>query len=231
MRHSIYSIFFDQAAAHEAAERYDEALALLYQVHRWAPEDPELWLRMGVLSFLMTDRDWLVRVGKLETHLADMGAVNASLYLERARALGPSDPRYAFWLGWVRHRLYQDPQGARAALERALELDPRHPYAHAALARIEMATAAEGYEGRAIAHLEAAVGRLPESARFHYDLGACLAGVDRLAEARAAFARARACAALPLAADAMGRFLAAEFHADGATVGALADRLYPHINS
>lgn len=229
MRHSVYSIFFDQAAAHEAAERYDEALSLLYQVHRWAPEDPELWLRLGVLSFLMTDRGWLARSGKAATHLADMGAVNARLYLERAAALGPTEPRLAFWQGWVAHALYQDMAAARAALGRALELDPRYPYAHAGLARVEVAEAAAGYEGRAIAHLEAATDRLPESARFQYDLGACLAGLGDGAAAHAAFERARACPALPLAADAIGRYLSSEFHADGPTVGALVDRLYPQI--
>ena len=113
MRHSIHSIFFDQAAEHEAHERYDEALNLLYQVHRWAAEDPELWLRMGVLSFLMTDRGWLARVGKTDAHLADMGTVNARLYLAEARARGEG-PRFAFWEGWVRHALYQDAAGAPA---------------------------------------------------------------------------------------------------------------------
>ena len=58
MRHSIHSVFYDQAEAHEAAGRYPEALALYYQVHRWAPDDPDLWLRLGVLSFLTTDADW-----------------------------------------------------------------------------------------------------------------------------------------------------------------------------
>lgn len=228
MRHSVYSIFFDQAAAHEAAERYDEALYLLYQVHRWAPEDAGLWLRMGVLSFLMTDRGWLTRSGKVDGYLADMGAVNARVYIERACSLAPDDPQMAFWLGWVRHALYQDTEGAREALTRAIALGA-YPYAHAALARVAMAEAAPGYEEVALGELGRAIALLPESARFHYDQGACLAGLGREPEARAAFARGSACPALPAVPGAMGRYLNDEFHADGPAITALVETLYPHL--
>lgn len=227
MRHSIHSIFFDQVAVHEAAERYDEALNLMYQVHRWAPEDPDLWLRMGVLSFLMTDRAWLKRAGKEDSHLADQGAVNAELYLEKAVALSRRGARLTFWLGWVRHKLYQQDERAREALAEAAATD--HPYAHAALARLELAAGTPGYAERALAHLDAAIAVLPESARFHYDRGACLAGLGRDAEAREAFTHARQCPGLAGAPDAAGRYLAAEFQADGAAVGALIERLYPQL--
>ncbi|MDB5099562.1 MAG: hypothetical protein JWM80_3983 [Cyanobacteria bacterium RYN_339] len=214
-------------AVHEAAERYDDALNLLYQVHRWAPEDPDLWLRMGVLSFLMTDRAWLKRVGKEDAHLADQGAVNAELYLDKAAALSGQGARYVFWAGWVRHKLYQQDERARVSLEEAAATG--YPYARAALARLELALATPGYAERALAHLDAAIAVLPESARFHYDRGACLAGLGRDMEAREAFGHARACPALPPTPDAAGRYLAAEFQADGEAVGILIDRLYPQL--
>ncbi|HEY9723242.1 MAG TPA: tetratricopeptide repeat protein, partial [Oscillatoriaceae cyanobacterium] len=195
MRHSIHSLFYDQASAHEAEERYDAAIALYYQVHRWAPEDPDLWLRLGVLSFLMSDRDWLEKRELVGSHLADMGFVNAELYLARAAALAPHEARYAFWHGWVRHALYQDAEGAQAELSRALALDSHHPYAHAALAR--MAIVREDF-ATALEHLAPAIAALPESARLHYDTGACLVRCGAEAAARAAFTRALACESLPL---------------------------------
>src|SRR3989338_4198379 len=134
MRHSVHSIFFDQADAHEAGERWHQALELLYQVQRWAPEDPALWLRMGVLSFLMADRAWLERAGLAGSHLGDMGAINADVYLERAANLAPQDPQAPFWRGWARLKLYQDVAGARALLATSVRRDANWPYAHAALA-------------------------------------------------------------------------------------------------
>lgn len=226
MRHSLHSIFIDQAGEKEAAERYDQALELLYQVHRWAPEAPELWLRMGVLSFLLTDRSWLSRYGKEATALGDMGAVNARLYLARAVELAPGSAQARFWYGWIRHALYQDPAGARAELAAALAIEPEHPYAHAAIARIEQAEAAPGYHERAVAHLARAIARLPESARFHYDMGACLAGLGDRDGARRSFERAMAARALPVGPLGMDRHLAGEFHADAAAITGLVERLY-----
>lgn len=229
MRHSVHSIFFDQADAHEADERWHKALELLWQVQRWAPEDPALWLRMGVLSFLTADRDWLVRVGLEGTHHGDMGAINADVYLERAAALGPADPRAPFWRGWARLKLYQDFEAARAFLGEATRRDAAWPYAHAALARVELAAAEPGYEARAIAHLHAALARLPESPRFHYDLGACHAGLGDTPRARAAFAAALAGPVLPAAEGAAGRYLAREFHSDPDALRPLIARLYDHM--
>ncbi|MFP5502790.1 MAG: hypothetical protein ACLGIN_09895 [Candidatus Sericytochromatia bacterium] len=229
MRHSLHSIFIDQAGEKEAIERYDEALELLYQVHRWAPEAPELWLRMGALSFLLTDRGWLRRHGLEATALGDMGAVNARLYLARAVELAPGSAQARFWLGWVRHALYQDAAGAKEALAAALAIEAEHPYAHAAIARIEQAEAAPGYHERAVAHLTRAIARLPESARFHYDLGACLAGLGDETGARRSFSRAMATGALRVGPLGMDRYLEGEFHADGETVGALVTRLYPGL--
>ena len=229
MRHSVHSIFFDQADAHEAAERWHKALELLYQVHRWAAEDPALWRRMGLLSFLMADREWLERAALEGTHVGDMGAINADLYLARAAELAPADPRGPFWRGWVRHQLYQDPAGAKAHLAEAVRRDPAWPYAHAALARVEVAEAEAGYALRALAHVEAALARLPESARFHYDMGACLAGLGEDDAAREAFERALAMPALPVSAGTEGRVLAASFHGDGEALRPLVTRLYAGI--
>lgn len=229
MRHSVHSIFFDQADAHEAADRWHKALELLYQVQRWIPEDPALWLRMGVLSYLAADRDWLERAGLEGTHYGDMGAINADVYLERAAALGPTDPRGPFWRGWTRLRRYQDVPTARAQLLEAVRRDPAWPYAHAALARVELAEAAPGYERRAIAHLEAALARLPESPRFHYDLGACHAGLGDVPRAREAFARALASPVLLAPEGCAGRELAREFHSDPDALRPLIARLYDHM--
>lgn len=225
MRHSVHSIFYDQAAEYEVAGRYDDALVMLYQVHRWVPTDPDLWLRMGVLSFLITDRDWLERHGKLGGHLADMGAVNADLYLLRACELAPERAMAHFWHGWVRHALYQDAPDAIARLTRAIALDPQHPYAHAALARLALETDSAGAER----HLRAAIARLPESARFHYDLGTCLARQGRAAEAREAFEAAAAAPALPAGEGALGAYLAREFHASAAEVSEWARRFYADV--
>lgn len=229
MRHSVHSIFFDQADAHEANDRWHRALELLYQVQRWIPEDPSLWLRMGVLSFLMADRDWLERSGLASSHHGDMGAINADVYLERAANLAPQDPRGPFWRGWVRLKLYQDPASARTLLAEATRRDAGWPYAHAALARAELAEAAPGYEARAIGHLEAAIARLPESARFHYDLGACHAGLGDVPRARAAFATSLASPVLPVPEGVAGRHLAQEFHSDPDALRPLIARLYDHM--
>jgi tetratricopeptide (TPR) repeat protein len=233
MRHSVHSIFYDQAADQEEAGRYDAALTLLYQVHRWAPEDPELWLRMGVLSFLMTDRGWLSAHGHEGSHLADMGAVNADLYLSRACELAPGLVMPAFWRGWIRHALYQDAAGARESLEAALAIDPHHPYAHAALGRMALA-AEEDRTAEAELHLRKAIARLPESARFHYDLGTCLARRHQNEEAKAAFAAAAAAPPLPPPAHpdkigALGRYLHLEFHGHANEIGAWARRFYADV--
>ena len=228
MRHSVHSIFYDQADQHEADGHYEQALATLYQVHRWAPDDPVLWLRIGVLCFLITDRAWLARHGLEGSYWADMAAVNAELYLQKACSLAPDQAIYAFWHGWVRHALYQNAEGARERLEAALALDSRHPYAHAALARLAMA-AEPADPIAAEAHLRAALARLPESPRFHYDLGACLARQNRLEEARAAFRAAEAAPGLPVAPGAISGHLAAEFHGRPEEVGVWARRFYGDV--
>jgi hypothetical protein len=116
LRHSVHSIFFDQADAHEAAGCYDQALALLYQVHRWSPDDPALWLRMGILSFRIADRAWLVAAGLDGSYHGDMGAINADVYCKQAAELAPDDPRGPFWRGWTRWLRFQDPCTAKALL-------------------------------------------------------------------------------------------------------------------
>jgi hypothetical protein len=103
------------------------------------------------------------------------------------------------------------------------------PYAHAALARLETAQAAPGYEARAIAHLEAAIARLPESGRFHYDLGACRAGAGDAAGAHAAFQAALAAPRLAPPPGAAGHVLAAEFHGDPEALAALIANYYDRI--
>lgn len=228
MRHSIYSVFFEQAASLEAEERYDAALALYYQVHRWAPHDAELWLRMGVLSFLTTDAAWLKRVGLDATHLADMGAVNSDVYLSRAVELAPDWPPGRFWRGWVRHRVFGDTPGALADLTHCIAHQPRLAYAHAALARVAMQGEPRD-SAKAVAALLQATAALPESPRLHYDLGACLAATDDLDGARAAFRRAMSAPGLG-APDGVGaRHLADEFHATPESITALVRRYYSDV--
>lgn len=228
MRHSLHSVFFDQAASHEAAGRYEAALALYYQAHRWAPLDPELWLRLGVLSFLTTDPAWLAHTGQEASHRGDMGAVNADVYLSRAVELAPDWAPGRFWRGWVRHRLFQDAPGARADLAGAIAAAPQLAYAHAALARVTIAN--DPADARvAAAALERAIAALPESPRLHYDLGACLARLDDRDGARSAFRRAMNAPGLAAPEGVGGRHLAETFHADPESIAGLVQRYYADI--
>jgi tetratricopeptide (TPR) repeat protein len=228
VRHSLHSVFFDQAATHEAAGRYEAALALYYQAHRFAPHDPELWLRLGVLSFLTTDPAWLAVTGQEATHRGDMGAVNADVYLSRAVELAPDWAPGRFWRGWVRHRLFQDTQGARADLAQAIASAPRLAYAHAALARVAIAD--EPADAReAAASLERAIAALPESPRLHYDLGTCLARLDDRDGARQAFRRAMNAPGLSAPEGVGAGHLAATFHADADAIATLVQRYYADI--
>lgn len=225
MRHSLYAVFYDQAEAHEAAGRYEDALALYYQAHRWAPADAGLWLRLGVLSFLMTDAEWLRRAGHEGTHMADMGALNADVYLERAARLDPDLAQARFWRGWVRLRLFADEAGAQSELEAALERSPRLAYAHAAMARLELARD-DGDPAAAVPMLERAIAALPESPRLHYDLGACHARLEQADAARAAFRRAMNAGVLAVPAGPGGRHLADEFHGEPMAIAGLVMRFY-----
>lgn len=229
MRHSVHSIFFDQADAHEAAGRYDQALALLYQVHRWAPDDAALWLRMGVLSFRIADREWLVAAGLEGTHHGDMGAINADVYCQRAADLAPADARGPFWRGWTRFVRFQDPGAARAHLTEAVRRQPGWPYAHAALARLEMNEAEPGWAGRALAALGVALNALPESARFHYDRGSCLIELGEPAAAREAFRQSLACPPLPGGPGAGAAYLAEAFHGDPRALAPLIAAVCPDL--
>jgi Flp pilus assembly protein TadD len=228
VRHSLHSVFFDQAVSHEAAERYEAALALYYQAHRWAPHDPELWLRLGVLSFLTTDPIWLATTGQEASHLADMGAVNADVYLSRAVELAPDWAPGRFWRGWVRHRLFQDADGARADLAVAVDAAPQLAYAHAALARVAIADDPADAPG-AVSALERAIAALPESPRLHYDLGACLARLDDRDGARQAFRRAMNARGLAAPEGVGARHLAETFHADAESIATLVRRFYADI--
>jgi Flp pilus assembly protein TadD len=228
MRHSIHSVFYDQAEAHEAAGRYQDALALYYQVHRWANADADLWLRLGVLSFLTTDAGWLRESGLEGSHVGDMGAVNADVYLARAVELAPDAAQARFWRGWVRHRLFGDTDGALADLGAAVRLRPQSPYAHAALGRIELARE-DGDAQVAAERLRQALAVLPESGRLHYDLGACLARQEQADAARQAFRQAVACGALAAPTGVGGRHLGSEFHAEPAAIATLVQRYYADI--
>lgn len=228
MRHSLHSVFYDQAEAHEAAGRYEDALALYYQAHRWAPTDAGLWLRLGVLSFLMTDMEWLRRTGREGTHLADMGALNADVYLERASWLEPGSAQVRFWRGWVRMRLFADEAGARAELETALEHAPRLAYAHAALARLELSRD-DADPARAVPMFERAIAALPESPRLHYDLGACHARLEHTDAARVAFHNAMNAGVLAVPAGPGGRHLADEFHGEPLAIAERVMRYYSDI--
>ncbi|MEB3198369.1 MAG: hypothetical protein VKP62_14310 [Candidatus Sericytochromatia bacterium] len=226
MRHSVYSIFFERADALEQDRRWDEALNWLYQAHRWVSNDPQYWLRLGVLSFRLTDRPWLEGRQLSGSHLADMGALNAEVYLERAERLDPSLPEPAFWRAWVRHRLLGERE---AACRQWLELAERHPhwpYAPAALARLELVEAERGYAQRAREHLRQAIRRLPESPRLHYDLGAALVACEEIEPAREAFRQALSCPPMAWPQATSARLLAEEFHGTREALQDLIARYY-----
>ncbi|MFN3430558.1 MAG: tetratricopeptide repeat protein [Candidatus Sericytochromatia bacterium] len=228
MRHSIHSVFYDQAEAHEAGGRYEDALALYYQVHRWASADADLWLRMGVLSFLTTDAGWLQARGLDGSHVGDMGAVNADVYLSRAVELAPDHAPARFWRGWVRHRLFGDTEGAVTDLAVAVRERPQFAYAQAALGRIELRR--EGGEaGVAAERLKLAIASLPESGRLHYDMGACLARLEQRDAAREAFRQAVRCGGLAVPTGVGGRHLGEEFHAAPGAIAELVQRYYADI--
>lgn len=228
MRHSVYSLFFDQADAHEAAERYHEALDLLYQVHRWAPRDAALWQRLGVLCLWLTDRAWLKRSGLEGTSWADMGAVNARLYLQEAVACESDRAERHFWLGQAHLAFYQEPVKAQANFEAALALEPRHPFALAGLARALLAADAPPQE--AVKHLEAACQALPEAPRIRYDLGAMKAGLGDLAGAKACFeGLSQSGPAAPQ--DAVGALLHQHYLGDAAELAGIARTYYPGLSA
>jgi tetratricopeptide (TPR) repeat protein len=229
MRHSVHSIFYDQAEAHEAADRYDQALELLYQLHRWVPEDPQYWLRLGLLSLRMTDPTWLRAQGREGSHWGDMALVNADVYLERAIALAPGDPQPLLWRAWLQQHRQGNMPVAESLLNRARAMSPDWPYSLMALARLEMARAEAGYGSRAVAHLQAAFAILPESPRLHYDRGAAFVACDALPEAREAFQRALKTPALQGGPGLAGTWLAEEFHGDPVQVQGLINQYYASL--
>lgn len=226
MRHSVYSLFFDQAATHEAAERHHLALELLYQVHRWAPQDASLWQRMGVLCLWLTDRAWLRRQELEAEAWADMGAVNARLYLQEAVRLEPERAERHFWLGHAWLTLYQGPAEARASFEAVLRLEPGHPFAKAGLARALLA--AHGAPQEALPLLEAASANLPEAPRLRYDLGAMMAGLGDLAGAKACFTALAPGPQRPE--DATGALLHDHYLGEAEALRALARTYYPALS-
>lgn len=231
MRHSVHSIFYDQAEAHETAQRYDQALELLYQLHRWVPEDPHYWLRLGLLCLRMTDRAWLTAHGREGSHWGDMAALNADVYLERAAQLTETDPQPLLWRAWLQqHRLGNLPM-AETLLKSACVLAPDWPYAHAARARLEMARAEAGYAERALFLLNQAIAILPESPRLHYDRGAALVACGALPEARDAFLSALKAPPLQASRGLAGTWLADEFHGQTAIIEGMIDRYYPEVLS
>lgn len=82
-----------------------------------------------------------------------------------------------------------DPEQARAAYERALELDPRHADAHVNLGCLEHEA---GRFAEAERHYRAALAIRPDDATAAFNLGVVLEDLGRLDEARAAYERALA---------------------------------------
>lgn len=212
MRHSVHSIFYDQAEAHEAAQRYDQALEWLYQLHRWVPDDPHYWLRLGLLCLRMTAGTWLATHGRDASHWGDMAALNADVYLERASQLAPTDPQPLLWRAWLQQHRLGNMVAAEALLQTARTRAPDWPYAPAALARLEIARADAGYAQRALSWLNEAIAILPESPRLHYDRGAALVACNAPFDARAAFELALKTPALQAQPGLAGTLLAEEFH-------------------
>ncbi len=227
MRHSIYSVIFEQADELEADERYQDALHLLYQGVRWADADAVWWERLSILSFVMAGTDWPSRKNLAHTHLADMGYVNTLPYLSQALLLVPDCARLHFFRGWFHFKLKDDRDVARQALAKALCLEPEHPYAWAALARLEMTGQENGYEQRALDHLARASASLPESARFFYEQGALLMGLGEYERAEEYFLCACTRQGLTVPKTAVGRYLSAEFHGNAHQVRDWITQYYP----
>ncbi|MEB3329602.1 MAG: hypothetical protein VKQ33_10255 [Candidatus Sericytochromatia bacterium] len=229
MRHSVYSIFFEQADGREATAHWSEALALLYQAQRWAHEDASYWIRLGLVSLRMAEPAWLGAEGLLGTHTGDMAALNAELYLERAARLAPGDPAPAFWRAWTMHRTGRATAAVRQALDEALARNPRWPYALALLGRLELAEREPGHAARAQEAATAACQALPESPRLHYDLGAALAAVGDARGARAAFHRAVTLAPLTRPPGVAGGWLDEAFHGQPGQLRAWVEAYYGEV--
>jgi tetratricopeptide (TPR) repeat protein len=82
-----------------------------------------------------------------------------------------------------------DPEQARVAYLRALELDPHHADAHVNLGCLEQEA---GRPREAERHYRAALAVRPDDATAAFDLGVALEDLDRLVEARAAYEQALA---------------------------------------
>ncbi|MEB3283849.1 MAG: tetratricopeptide repeat protein [Candidatus Sericytochromatia bacterium] len=229
MRHSVHSIFYDQAEAHEAAGRYDSALELLYQLHRWVPDDPNYWLRLGLLSLQMTAPGWLREHGRDSSHVGDMALLNADVYLERAASLGVSDPTPLLWRAWLHQQRLGNFTLAESLLGSALKRNPRWPYALAALGRLELARAEPGYPLRALRWLNEAAHVLPESARLHYDRGVALVACENFFDAREAFQTAVRTPSLSASRDLLTTMLTEEFHGHAPHLRELVARYYPSV--
>jgi tetratricopeptide (TPR) repeat protein len=218
MRHSVHSIFFEQADAHEAAGRWDQALALLYQAQRWAHPDAAYWVRLGLVSLRLAEPAWLQAAGLDASHVGDMAALNAELYLERASRLAPSDAAPPFWQAWAMHHTGREPAAVREALHEALTRDARWPYALALLGRLELAERSPGFPPRARRALEGACEALPESPRLQYDLGAARAADGDVRGACEALGRAMTLPPLPGPPGTAGGWLAEAFHGQPAVL-------------
>lgn len=212
MRHSVHSIFYDQADAHEAAGDWDRALELLYQAHRWTPDDPALWLRLGLLSLRMADRAWLESRGLAGSHVGDRAALDAEVYLERASRLAATEAPPPFWRAWALFLTRADRAPVRAMLDEAERRNPRWPYTGVLRARLALADREPGYPSDALTALRGPLALLPESPRFQYDWGAALAAAGDPKAAFAAFSRAVSLPPLPPGQGTAGAWLDEAFH-------------------
>ena len=159
------SILLLKASTLEIAQKTDEAQGLLAQIESHWPEWPEAYLASGIV--LATHRRY----------------EDARRQLETALTLGAGGPAVWYYLAESTYRSSPDEiDSARKQVERALDLQPDHAWAHALAGRI--AFEQEQYE-KAVTQLREAIRLRPHMLQAHYDLAKAYAILGRAAEERA----------------------------------------------
>jgi tetratricopeptide (TPR) repeat protein len=158
----------------------EEAIKMLSSLERRYPEWYRPWLIHGIL---------------LAAHAKP---AEGRKLIESAIALGANDSEAFFYLAeTINNSASNEIDAARTALERAIQLEPDDPYAHALLGKFELDA---GKIDQAITHLRRATQLMPELAQAHNRLAQALTRAGRTAEAAAEAEITR-----KLAADQRGR--------------------------